>query len=42
MGIKRLGSSKQWFAEGIGMVKSEEYNKKGKFIGKSVLTKFED
>jgi hypothetical protein len=40
MGIKRLGSSKQWFAEGIGMVKSEEYNKKGKFKSKSLLTKF--
>lgn len=40
MGIKKLGSTKQWFAEGFGLVKSEEYNKKGKFIGKSVLTKF--
>jgi len=41
MGIKRIGTSKQWLTDGIGMVKSEEYNKKGKLIGKSVLTKFE-
>ena len=40
MGIKRTGSSKQWLAEGIGMVKQEEYNKNGNLMGKSVLTKF--
>lgn len=42
MGVKRVGSSKQWLTGGIGMVKSEEYNKKGKLISKSVLTKFEN
>ncbi len=41
MGLKRIGTSKQWLADGIGMVKSEEYNKKGKLMSKSVLTKFE-
>lgn len=40
MGIKFTGSSKQWLAEGIGMVKQESYNKKGELMGMSVLTKF--
>ena len=40
MGIKRRGKTKQWLAKGIGIVKSEEYNKKGKVISKSLLTKF--
>lgn len=35
------GSSKEWYAEGIGMVRSESYNKKGKLMGYSELTKFE-
>lgn len=39
MGIKRSITSKQWLAEGIGMVKSEDYNKKGKLISYSELTK---
>jgi len=38
MGIKVSGSSRQWLAEGVGMVQSESYNKKGKLIGRSVLT----
>jgi hypothetical protein len=41
MGIKISGSAKQWLAEGIGMVKQETYNKKGKLIGSTLLTKFE-
>jgi len=31
----------EWYAKGVGIVKSESYNKKnGKYLGKSVLTKF--
>ncbi len=40
MGIKFAGSTKQWLAEGVGMVKQESYNKKGDLTGISVLTKF--
>ncbi len=40
MGISKKSFFKQWFAEGAGMVKSEEYNKRGKVISKSVMTKF--
>lgn len=42
MGANRTISSKQWLAEGIGVVKSEDYDKKGKIMSKSVLTKFEN
>ncbi len=35
------GTSKEWYAEGIGMVRSETYSKKGKLMGYSELTKFE-
>jgi len=40
MGVKISGSTKQWLAKGVGMVKQESRNKKDKIIGKSVLTKF--
>lgn len=40
MGVKINGKVKQWFAEDIGMVRSENYNKKGKLMGSSVLTQF--
>lgn len=40
MGIKVAGSSKQWLAKGVGMVKQEDYNKKGKMTGWSELTAF--
>lgn len=30
-----------WYAKGVGMVKSETYDKKGKVVGSSVLTAFE-
>ena len=40
MGIKRKGKTRQWLAKGVGLVKSEEYNKKGKVISKSLITKF--
>ena len=35
------GSSKEWYAEGVGVVRSESYNKNGKLTGYSELTKFE-
>ena len=31
-------SSIEWYAKGVGMVKSETYNKKGKMTGYSILT----
>ncbi|MCB0475200.1 MAG: hypothetical protein KDC69_05960 [Flavobacteriaceae bacterium] len=42
MGIKKMLSAKQWYAKGVGLVKSEEYNKGGKLISKSLLTAFSD
>ena len=40
MGFKSNGTSKQWIAEGVGMVKQEEYNKKGKLMSSGLLTAF--
>ena len=40
MGMNRTGSSKQWIARGVGMVKQEDYNKKGKVTSSSLLTAF--
>jgi hypothetical protein len=31
-------TSKEWYAEGVGMVRSESYDKKGKLTSYSVLT----
>ena len=42
MGMATTIHSKQWLSKGYGMVKSEEYDKNGKFVSKSVLTKFEE
>ncbi len=39
MMIKVQGASKEWYAENIGLVRSESYNKKGKLMGYSVLSK---
>jgi len=39
MGIKKRSSSKEWFAQNIGMIRSENYNKKGKLEGYTELTK---
>lgn len=39
MGITQTSSSKQWIAEGVGMVKQEDYQR-GKVSSSSVLTKF--
>lgn len=41
MGRSTTMSSKQWLAEGVGMVKSEEYDQKGNLISKSILTKLQ-
>lgn len=38
MGIKQTNMAKDWIAEGVGMVKSESYNKNGKLMGYSELT----
>jgi hypothetical protein len=40
--VRVKASSKEWYAENIGLVRSESYNRKGKLIGYSVLTKFEN
>ncbi len=32
-------SSKEWYAEGVGMVRAESYNKSGKLMGYSELTR---
>ena len=42
MGVKVSGSSREWYAPEVGLVKQESYNKKGKIMGKSILTKFGD
>ena len=39
VGIK--GASKEWYAENVGMVRSESYNKSGKLMGYSELTKLD-
>jgi len=39
--VKIEATSKEWYAEGVGMVRSETYNKKGKLSGYSELTKLE-
>jgi len=41
MMVKIEASSKEWYAEGVGMVRSESYNKGGKLTGYSELTKLE-
>lgn len=40
MGIKMTFKLKEWIAEGVGVVKSESYNKKGKLMSYSELTSF--
>jgi len=32
--------SRQWLAEGVGMIKQETYNKSGKIVGSMMLTEF--
>lgn len=40
MGMNQTNTGKQWIAEGVGMVKQEDYNEKGKITGSSLLTAF--
>lgn len=40
MVFKVEGSSREWYAPSVGMVRSESYDKKGKLTGYSVLTSF--
>jgi len=40
MGINQTGSAKQWIAEGVGMVKQEDYNRSGRVTSSSLLTEF--
>lgn len=39
--VKMKMSTTTWFAKGVGMVKTENYDKNGKLEGSSVLTKLE-
>jgi hypothetical protein len=39
--VNILASTVEWYAEGVGMVRSETYNKNGKLQGYSELTRFE-
>ncbi len=41
MMIKTKSKSTSWFAKGVGMVKTENYNKKGKVESSTVLTKLD-
>lgn len=41
MMVKIEGASKEWYAEEVGMVRSESYNKNDKLTGYSELTKLE-
>jgi hypothetical protein len=40
MAANQSRTSKQWIAEGVGVVKTEDYDKKGKLEGHSILTSF--
>ncbi len=40
MGLNKTNNAKQWIARGVGMVKQEDYNKKGKVTSSSILTAF--
>lgn len=42
MAANQSRSSKQWVAEGVGVVKTEDYNKKGKLDGYAILTSFSE
>lgn len=40
--MKVESSSVEWYSKGVGMVKSETYNKKGKLMGYSLLTAYHE
>lgn len=41
MGMNRTTTAKQWIAKGVGMVKQEDYNNRGRVTSSSLLTAFE-
>ncbi|PCE65729.1 TapB family protein [Sediminicola luteus] len=41
MGMTKKFDGKQWIADGVGLVKHEDYNKKGKVLNSSMLTAFQ-
>ena len=40
MGMSQNNSAKQWISKGVGMVKQEDYNERGKITSSSLLTSF--
>lgn len=42
MGMARTGQAKQWVAKGVGMVKQEDYNNRGRILGRNLLTSFSE
>lgn len=40
MGVNRTTTAKQWIARGVGMVKQEDYNRRGNVTSSSELTDF--
>lgn len=40
--VRIKASSKEWYSPNIGLVRSESYNKKGRLMGYTLLTKFEN
>lgn len=40
--ISKKTTSKLWYAKGVGLVKQEEYNKKGDVVGVTLLSEFKD
>ena len=40
--VRVKGSSKEWYSPNIGLIRSESYNKKGKLMGYTELTKLEN
>lgn len=42
MMITKKTTTKMWLAKGIGLVRQEEYNKKGELVAKQILTSFKN
>ncbi|WP_339696112.1 hypothetical protein [uncultured Marixanthomonas sp.] len=41
MGMNRTTTAKQWISKGVGMVKQEDYNRRGRVTSSSLLTDFQ-
>lgn len=41
MGMNQKGSARQWISPGVGLVKQEDYNNRGKVTSSSLLTAFQ-